>query len=44
VYTVGIEDTAITVAEKLGVSVEELLKTNKITDIYPYMQVVCDEY
>ena len=42
VYVVQVEDTAKTVAEKLGTTVENLFETNKITEIYPFMQVVCD--
>ena len=42
VYTVQVEDTPISVAEKLGITVEKLFELNKINEIFPYMQVVCD--
>ena len=42
VYTVRVEDTPQTVAEKLGITVEKLFEINKTKDIYPFMQVVCD--
>ena len=40
VYTVMVGDTPETVAKKLGISVDEMFRINRINYVYPFMQVV----
>ena len=42
VYTVQVGDTPFSVANALGISVDDMFRINKINYVYPYMRVVAD--
>ncbi len=42
VYTVKVGDTPFSVANALGVSVDEMFQINRINYVYPFMKVVAD--